>query len=135
MLESFLRSPLFLNLATIWKSLQDLRSFRVPSHVFSIVDTRLSKILNPRRKISRLVSTSDSKDKKSFTNFDKYEWIKRYGVWSIEVTKDDGEKNILPEGVIPARAPSRYDEAPDYNKWKKSMEKKKIDSGPDVTAR
>jgi len=70
----------------------------------------------------------------SSLDYNKYRWINVNGVWRIESTSEDGVKTILPEGVIPARAPSRFDEFPDYEKWKRKAEEFK-DTVQDVSAR
>jgi hypothetical protein len=67
-------------------------------------------------------------EKGSFTNSDKYRWIKKHGIWLIESTNESGQVTILPEGVIPSRAPCRYDSTPDYAKWKKAVESKGVES-------
>jgi hypothetical protein len=55
------------------------------------------------------------------TRFDTYEWVNVNGVWRIQSTNLNGVKTVLPEGVIPARAPSRFDEYPDYGQWLKKQ--------------
>jgi hypothetical protein len=72
---------------------------------------------------------------KESEQYDRYEWIKKYGIWLVEVTKEDGEKMTLPEGVVPSRAPCRFDSVPDYRSWKRTIDKKAQDSGSDVAAR
>jgi len=57
----------------------------------------------------------------SAIDYNTYRWVKENGVWRIESTDENGLKTILPEGTIPARAPSRYDEVPDYAKWLKKQ--------------
>jgi hypothetical protein len=68
------------------------------------------------------------------SSFDTYKWVKQDRVWKLESTSEDGKKTLLPDGVIPARAPSRFDHSPDHEEWKKSMVKSK-DSGQEISAR
>jgi hypothetical protein len=68
------------------------------------------------------------------SSFDTYQWVKQNGIWKLESTSEDGKKTLLPEGVVPIRAPCRFDEIPDYQKWKKSQGESK-DSGSEISAR
>ncbi len=70
----------------------------------------------------------------SAIDYNTYRWINQNGVWKLESTSEDGVKTVLPEGVIPARAPSRFEEASDYGKWKKKSEEFK-DIVEEVSAR
>ncbi len=67
--------------------------------------------------------------------FDTYKWVKQNGVWKLESTSDDGKKTLLPDGVIPARAPSRLDLSPNYEAWKKNMVKSGDASQEEISAR
>jgi hypothetical protein len=67
---------------------------------------------------------------------DSYAWVKSNGIWRIESTTADGkDSTLLPEGVIPARAPCRFDETPDFEKWKKTESAKSKDLGSEISAR
>jgi hypothetical protein len=72
----------------------------------------------------------------SFTNRDQYRWINQHGVWKLERALESGEKEILPEGVIPTSAPCRYAEMPSYAKWKRDqVSNKKKSEVEEVAAR
>ena len=64
-------------------------------------------------------SDEDELDMTHSFDTDTYRWVKQNGTWRIEATSEDGkDKTLLPEGVIPTRAPSRFDETPNYEQWK-----------------
>ena len=71
----------------------------------------------------------------SFTNNDNYRWIRKHGVWLIESTNEKGEITVLPEGVVPSRAPCRFEKAPSYAEWKEAIENMKAEPDQDIAAR